>query len=218
MKKIETIFWDWNGTLLDDVNECLAIINVSLRKRSLKQLTIEDYLEMFEFPVRNYYERIGFDFSRESFEEAGQEYINAYGRIMFDCSLQPDAMKVLDLAKNMGLNQFVLSALNHEALEQCIDKYGLERYFTDIRGLSDSYAHSKIELGIHLLEDVGCERSSALMVGDTVHDYETASAMGVNCILVASGHNSAARLEKCGVPVFKNLAEFSAALQVGAIF
>jgi len=217
MKKIETIFWDWNGTLLDDVRECLGIINVSLRKRSLKELTIEDYLEMFEFPVRNYYEKIGFDFTRESFEEAGQEYIEAYARLMFNCSLQNGAVHALETARNMGLNQFVLSALNHEALEQCINKYDLDQFFTEIRGLSDSYAHSKIELGIHLLKDVGCDSSSALMIGDTVHDYETASAMGVQCILVTSGHNSLERLQNCGVPVFSDLSEFSSALQLGRI-
>ena len=213
MKKIETLFWDWNGTLLDDVKECLEIINVSLKKRELKELSIEDYLEMFEFPVKNYYEKIGFDFSRESFEEAGQEYIDAYGKIMFDCALQSGAVQALETAKGRGLSQFILSALNHSALEMCVKKFGLVDYFTSVRGLSDSYAHRKIELGIHLLAESGCKTSSALMIGDTVHDYETACAMGIKCVLVASGHNSVARLEKCGVPVFKDLKEFSEALK-----
>lgn len=213
MKKIDTLFWDWNGTLLDDVRECLDIINVSLKKRELKELTIEDYLEMFEFPVKNYYEKIGFDFTRESFEQAGQEYIDAYGKIMFDCALHKGAIQALEAAKSKGLNQFILSALNHSALEICVEKFGLVDFFTSIRGLSDSYAHSKIELGISLLDESGCDSSSAMMIGDTVHDYETASAMGIRCVLVASGHNSIARLEKCGVPVFKDLKEFSEALR-----
>ena len=36
---------------------------------------------------------------------------------------------------------------------------------------------------------------------------EQAEAMGVNCALVANGHNSRPRLEACGVPVFESLHE-----------
>ena len=75
MTVFDTIFWDWNGTLLDDVAECIEIINISLKKRSLQPLDLASYLEKFEFPIKKYYENIGFDFSRESYEEAGKEYI-----------------------------------------------------------------------------------------------------------------------------------------------
>lgn len=209
MKKIETIFWDWNGTLLDDVTECVEIINVCLNKRSLKALSIEEYLEKFEFPVKKYYENIGFDFTRETFEAAGQEYIEAYAEKMFACSLHHGVLETLGNAKMLGLNQYILSALNHDSLCLCIERFGLNRYFDLVKGLGDSYAHSKIELGIDLLETSGCDRTSAMMVGDTIHDYETSVAMGIDCVLIAAGHNSRTRLEKCGVPVFASLKEFN---------
>jgi phosphoglycolate phosphatase len=38
-----------------------------------------------------------------------------------------------------------------------------------------------------------------------VHDFEVAEAMDVHCALIANGHNSRARLEACGVPVFDRL-------------
>jgi phosphoglycolate phosphatase len=40
-----------------------------------------------------------------------------------------------------------------------------------------------------------------VMVGDTVHDFEVANAMGTDCILIASGHNSRERLEDTGTLV-----------------
>lgn len=208
MKKIETIFWDWNGTLLNDVGECVEIINVCLARRSLKELTLPEYLEKFEFPVKKYYENIGFNFSVESFESAGQEYIDAYSRRMFDCALHHGVENTLEIAKKSGIKQHILSALNHDALLLCIERFRLGKFFDQVRGLSDSYAHSKIELGRHLLNDSACEKATAIMVGDTVHDFETASAMGIDCVLVAAGHNSRKRLEKCGVPVFSGLSEF----------
>lgn len=54
------------------------------------------------------------------------------------------------------------------------------------------------------------------MVGDTPHDKQVADAMGVSCALVACGHTSRGRLEKVGVPVFENPAEFKEAFLSGA--
>lgn len=205
MKGLKTIFWDWNGTLLNDVEECREIINVSLNKRSLRPLTLEDYLEKFEFPVINYYKNIGFDLSLESFEEVGKEYIDAYAAKMFDCCLHQGAHSSLKSIQNLGISQYILSALEHSALEKCVSHYQLEDCFNRIQGLGDAYAHSKIELGQMLLDEVGCDPASALMIGDTVHDFETAQAMGLKCVLIAAGHNSRERLLACNVPVYDDL-------------
>jgi phosphoglycolate phosphatase len=45
------------------------------------------------------------------------------------------------------------------------------------------------------------------MIGDTVHDFEVASEMGVKCILIADGHQSEERLLKTNVPVLKNIGQ-----------
>ena len=207
MKNYRCVIWDWNGTLLNDVDECIEIINASLSKRNIKPLDKKKYLEKFQFPVKKYYQEIGFDFSKESFEEAGQEYINAYAKKMFECRLQNHSLELLKLLKNSGVEQFILSALNHDALKRCIDEYDLVGFFTKVRGLDDYYAHSKVELGRALLKEENIQAQQTVLIGDTVHDYETAKAMGRDCILIADGHNSARRLQACPVPVFNNLKE-----------
>lgn len=214
MEGLKTIFWDWNGTLLNDVDESIEIINSSLQKRSLQPLTRAEYLEKFEFPVKNYYVSIGFDFSLESFEKVGREYIDAYAVKMFECSLQEGARHALASIQERGINQYVLSALNHASLKKCISHYQLEECFTRVQGLEDIYAHSKIELGQMLLDEVGCDPGSALMIGDTVHDFETAMAMGIKCVLIASGHNSRERLLACNVPVYDDITACIAALKI----
>ena len=49
------------------------------------------------------------------------------------------------------------------------------------------------------------------MIGDTIHDKEAADAMGVNCVLIARGHNSKRRLEQSQAQVFDTLEEFLSA-------
>ena len=65
---ISHIIWDWNGTLFDDANLCRDIINRMLHARGRATLDAQRYEEAFGFPVRDYYARIGFDFSEEPFE------------------------------------------------------------------------------------------------------------------------------------------------------
>ncbi len=213
MKKYQNIFWDWNGTLLDDVDECIEIINASLAKRQLKLLEPVEYLEKFQFPVKNYYEAIGFDFSKESFEEAGKEFIKAYSHKMFSCRLHHGAIEVLQLLGQSGANQFVLSALNEDALNKCIVKFGLQKYFSAVRGLDDHYAYSKVELGMKMISDLKIPSDSAVLIGDTLHDFEVAQALGIDCILVASGHNSRERLSSCNSLVFSSLAELKSQIE-----
>jgi phosphoglycolate phosphatase len=98
-------------------------------------------------------------------------------------------------------------------LKKCIDRYDLIRFFTKVRGLDDYYAHSKVELGRALLKEENIPADRAVLIGDTVHDYETAAAMKIDCILIADGHNSARRLKACPVPVFENLKELKQAFE-----
>jgi len=94
-------------------------------------------------------------------------------------------------------------------LHQCISHFRLDGYFDKVRGLDNSYAHSKVELGCNLIAECGCDKNRALMVGDTLHDFDTADAMGIPCVLIAAGHNSKKRLLACGVPVFDSIEEFA---------
>lgn len=96
-------------------------------------------------------------------------------------------------------------------LAKAIPHFGLEGIFQDIRGLDDHYAHSKVDLGRELLASVGGRPAAAVMIGDTMHDFETAQELGISCILVAHGHNARHRLEQAGVPVIDALDQLFAA-------
>jgi len=44
-------------------------------------------------------------------------------------------------------------------------------------------------------------------MNDTIHDYEVAQEVGVDCALFVGGHNAEGRLQSCGVPVLNSLAQ-----------
>ena len=90
------IIWDWNGTLLDDTRMAVRTMNQMLKQRGLPALTVDHYKSVFTFPVKDYYQKIGFDFQAEPFEVPALEFIDLYNSQLKDCSLHFDTLKVLN--------------------------------------------------------------------------------------------------------------------------
>lgn len=200
-----SIIWDWNGTLLNDLDLCVDSINSLLKKRSLKLLDHNSYKEVFSFPVKNYYQAIGFDFSKEDFEIPAKEFIDLYDSKVETCCLHQSAVEVLDAFKERGYRQFVLSAMKQPMLEKTLKHNGIFQFFEGVAGLNDHYAVSKIERGKELIEEFEIDTNDTWMIGDTDHDFEVAAELSVKCILVADGHQSFERLKETGARVLPGL-------------
>ena len=77
---LKHIIWDWNGTLVNDKWLFIDGINSSLKKRELPTITEKQYMDIFTFPVEEYYKKVGFDFANEPFHVAGDEFVKYYGK------------------------------------------------------------------------------------------------------------------------------------------
>lgn len=205
--KIKHIIWDYNGTLLNDVELCVNVINEMLSARSKKPITVAQYKEVFDFPVRDYYQKIGFNFDKESFEEIGQLFIDRYNQKINDTHLQNFALDTLTEFSKKNYSQYILSARLENELIIETKFFNINKYFDKIVGLSHNYATSKIENGIKLIDSIKADKNEILLIGDTTHDCEVARETGINAIAVSNGHHTADRLQKCNFPVFGNLKE-----------
>lgn len=199
------IIWDWNGTLLDDVWLCVDIMDGMLRARGMGRLTLERYQKLFDFPVIDYYRRLGFDFEKESFKVSGTEFIDTYEKRRREVSLKEDAVVTLDKMKQLGLTQSVLSAYLQETLEELTADLGVRHYFERVIGLDNHYAFGKIENGKIWLEELSHDPREVLLVGDTAHDFEVATELNIDCLLITSGHHSQEKLARCGSPLVPSL-------------
>lgn len=188
------LIWDWNGTLLDDLDYSIAVMNGLLARRDLPLLNRARYHALFDFPVRDYYYRLGFDVSRDSFEQLSVEFISAYDAHRWDCRLHSGVPELLTEVATSGATQSILSAYRQETLHEIVAHFGLTPHFIRLTGLDNIYAHSKAALGRAWLEELGLPPGNVLMIGDTLHDLDVAREMGIDCILVAAGHHPATRL------------------------
>jgi phosphoglycolate phosphatase len=203
--KYDLILWDWNGTLFNDLDWCMKTINSLLHKRNLKTLDcISDYHNVFCFPIIQYYENVGFDFTQEPFEKLAKKFITLYhSENTGNSQLCINACIVLDELNNRGITQIILSASEINNLLSQVNMFDIAHYFNDILGLTDIYAKSKIDIGKEYISDNNPDR--AILIGDTTHDYEVANALSIDCLLIANGHQSKQTLLKCGVPVLDEI-------------
>ncbi len=205
------IIWDFNGTILDDLEPCIDVLNIMLEKRSLPACDKEKYLEIFGFPIKSYYETAGFDFSAEDYGVLADEWAALYTEKAAQSKLCGGVIKALEFFKAKGIPQIILSATEINMLGAQLKALGISGYFDETLALGNLYAFSKVELGKDWVRRNAPQK--ALFIGDTVHDYETASAMGVDCVLIASGHQSKKRLGATGAPVFDTVDEWLEMLQ-----
>lgn len=200
------VIWDFNGTILDDVQTGIDSVNLLLRTRNLPEISgVEAYRSVFGFPIRSYYQRLGFDFTKEPYEDVAVEWVDEYLRNVPKAPLCAGVLETLDFFRNRGVSQVVLSATKLEMLEKQLAQLGLREYFEEIMGLDNIYATSKAQLAVSWRAKH--PDASVLMLGDTVHDIEVANIMRATCILVEGGHQARPVLEAGGASVVHNLFE-----------
>jgi phosphoglycolate phosphatase len=208
MEKIKQLIWDWNGTLLDDVNMCVNVMNILLDKYSLPSLSCERYKQVFDFPVKDYYARLGFNFEELPFENVGHEFMDGYFKELPNSPLFPEVSVLLEEFKAMDMSQLILSAMEHNALEDSLTEKGIRPYFSIVQGIDNHLANGKVELAKGLIKSSGFSAEESLFIGDTVHDLHVAQTIGSPCVLIAKGHFSKERLLNEHDLVFDSLGDF----------
>lgn len=211
MKKPSYIIWDWNGTLFNDVDVCISVMNDILKDKKLKVIPSKDvYRKLFCFPVIEYYQKLGFDFSLHSFESLAKIYVEAYQANIKQCDLYDGALTVLQKIKQSDIKQVILSASKTEHLLEQMSPFPISDYFEDVLGLDNYYAKSKIEVGKHWIGQNSICGEDIVLIGDTIHDYEVSAELGCNCILIANGHQSRTVLSNCNCCIVDTIREILA--------
>lgn len=208
LSKYKHIIWDWNGTILSDLDMCVNIINELLEAHDMQTISTEQYKSVFTIPVENYYKEIGFDFSKKSFEVIGKEWMDEYERRKYDDAIiHPAVSKIISTIHHNGQSQSILSAYMQHTLEELVAHYNLAEYFDYLVGAGDIYAYGKVEQGKLLMKKLGLNKGESILIGDTIHDFEVAQEIGADCLLTAEGHQSYERLASTGCEVVHSLAE-----------
>jgi phosphoglycolate phosphatase-like HAD superfamily hydrolase len=198
------LVWDWNGTLLNDLDIVVTATNAAFASIGGPAVTADEHRRDFRRPVSDYYATVlGRPVTQAEFAELDAVFHASYRQALGSVSLTVDARAAM--AAWTG-TQSLLSMWFHHELVPTVDRFGLS--FARVDGLRDVLGggYKEAYLKAHLAE-LGVDGSTVCLIGDSVDDAHAAMAVGARCVLYAGGFTHPDNLRACGVPLAETLVE-----------
>ncbi|MFK0255782.1 HAD family hydrolase [Streptomyces sp. NPDC090445] len=205
------IVWDWNGTLLHDIDAVITATNASFAELGFAPITLERYRELYVVPVPRFYERLMGRLPTDAeWAVMDEAFHRHYWAAAEDAGLTEGARDLLRDWQADGSTQSLLSLAPHDRLVPLVQTYGIERHFLRVDGRTGPSHSSKAgHLVRHMaaLEAGGVTAGRTVLIGDAVDDAAAAAHVGARAVLYTGGSHSRRSLESAGVPVVDSLAE-----------
>ena len=194
MIRYPVLLFDWDGTLSD---------SAALIVRSIQRSAVDLALPVPTDAEASYIIGLGLiDSMRHLFPGLESD---AYPRVADrykvhwlaghgEVALFPGVEAGLAALKARGHRLAVATGKSRKGLDAALAQTGLARYFDLSRCADEGEPKPHPGMLLHLLDAFGVEAGTALMVGDTTHDLDMASAAGVDGLAVAYGAHPEERL------------------------
>ena len=204
---IKHVIWDWNGTLIDDVELCVDILNHFLLCHQKPTLSVEWYRDSFFFPVADFYASVGLPSQGAKYDQLASDYIIKYRERFFECKLQQGALQTIQNLDSFEISQSILTAGMQTDIERFAAHYRISEYMISIDGSDNISAAGKLDrIDSHFCK-LGLDPSEVVIVGDTLHDWQVSDRANCKSFLFNKGHTSLKRLSEVKVPVLNSLTE-----------
>ncbi|HEY7563336.1 MAG TPA: HAD family hydrolase [Acidimicrobiia bacterium] len=205
------IVWDWNGTLLDDLDVVIQAVNRGLARFGVAPIDLDGYRSHYTRPVKTFYDRLlGREVTEVEWHEIDRVFHEAYRASISGASLNSDAAEALERVADGGHTQSLLSMFPHNDLLVLVDKLGITRYFERIDGMLEGspgdLKAAYLERHLRLLI-AGEDPHTVVVIGDTPDDVAAAIAVGARPILFSGGSHHRADLEAVAVPLVDSLVD-----------
>ncbi|MEV7728337.1 HAD family hydrolase [Streptomyces sp. NPDC087917] len=205
------LVWDWNGTLLHDIDAVMAATNASFAELGFAPITLATYRDLYVVPVPKFYERLMGRLPTEAeWLLMDETFHRHYWSAAETAGLAEGALELLRGWQRDGLTQSLLSLAPHDKLVPLVRTHGIHGHFLRVDGRTGPSHTSKAgHLVRHMaaLESSGVEAGRTVLIGDAVDDALAAAHVGAYAVLYTGGSHSRSSLESAGVPVVDTLAE-----------
>jgi phosphoglycolate phosphatase-like HAD superfamily hydrolase len=183
---VRHVVWDWNGTLLNDLDVVVGATNASLAGSGIAVIDRDRFRRDFRRPIRSFNERLlGRALTDQQWRTADDAFHDHYRQQLQHCELADGAGAALELLARAGVGQSLLSMWRHDELLELLAQRRLAQMFTRIDGDRRFDGGPKAD---RLLDHLSAQRldpRDVVLIGDTLDDAAAAEAVGARCVLVA---------------------------------
>ncbi len=197
MKRKDTIVFDLDGTLLNTLEDLCDSVNVIMERFGWKTHSLKEVRSYVGNGIGKLMERsIPGGRDNPEFSRAFEEFRTYYtGHCQIKTRPYDGVLELMKTLRERGFRLAIVSNKNDAAVKELN-----ERYFCgytgaaigDREGVRRKPAPDSVYTA---LEELGSDRESAVYIGDSEVDYETAKNSGLPCILVSWGFRDRVILE-----------------------
>jgi len=186
---IRNIFFDWSGTLVDDLPAVWEATNHVFRLAGVHELPLEQFRAEFCLPFKKFYDRYTPHVPMEQLETWFHSHFAQSQHAVVE---MPHARELLESCQRRGVRLFVLSTMHPSHFSIQCAALRFDTYFERSHvGILDKEARIR-DL---LLEDK-VQPVETLMVGDMQHDIDTARRGGLFSCAVLTGYTGLEQLQQ----------------------
>lgn len=183
MAKINTVLFDFDGTIMDTNNLILESWQHTFRTVEGKERAAEDILETFGEPLNI---TMGKLLPQVAVEE-GVKIYRSYHHDRFTELIEvfPGIPELLAELKHRGYKTGVVTSRLRNTTELGLKTYDMEQYFDTVVTCDDTDKHKPDPEPVNIaLERLGAKPEETIMVGDSMFDILCAKNAGVTSAMV----------------------------------
>lgn len=195
-RKFKLVVFDLDGTLVDSVHDVANAVNRVLASEGLAAIEESSRRQLLgegaRLRMKRAYEMRGRSLSEAELDARTSLFNRFYSEaLVMHTRPYPGAVEVLNLLHERGLRIVVCTNKDERSARQVLAQLKLLPPVEDVAG-SDTFGVQKPDRRhlTKLIERLGGQVSTTLMVGDSRHDVETARAAGVSVAVVNWGYTS----------------------------
>lgn len=202
-KKLTTIIFDLDGTLLNSLNDIHICVNYMLEKYNMPLRTLDEIRKFVGNGIERLLELAVPDGkANEYYEQIVVEYKEYYGAHCNDNTTPyPHIMEMLEAVKAQGYKTAITSNKNIEATVT-LKKLHFPQLINVAKGAKASIRKKPApDMVIEAMETLGSKPEECVFVGDSEVDIHTAKNAGIPCIAVSWGYRTEEELMAAGAEV-----------------
>lgn len=189
MKKLA--IFDFDGTLVDSVEDVIICFNKTLEIHDFPTLTREEYLDRLGGNIDEIVSLILRDNSTaENIELIKETYGKIYSASPKQYTLPfPNVHELLRKLQDKGILLAINSNRKNDSLKYYVDKFFQDINFISIEGHNPDYPSKPSPFAVNrMMEKNNLSKKDCIYIGDSITDIRTAKNAEIDCLLVKWGY------------------------------
>lgn len=184
MSKIDTVLFDFDGTVMDTNNVILMSWQHTFRtlrgREEDQEVIVKTFGEPLELTMKKFFPEVP---AAEALEVYRSFHRDNFGELI---KLFPGMRELLAEVKSRGYRTGLVTSRLYNTTMQGLEKYGIRDFFDAVLTADDTDRHKPDPAPINItLEKLGSLPENSIMLGDTMFDLLCAKNAGVRSVLVS---------------------------------